>query len=112
MQQPWGTDPELRDHLVSRFVEWAEHRRAQPVEHVGDAIMALDWSSLGPNDGAFRWTVRDVDRFLLEYLPDRLNLPETICASGAPTLSLLVDFLASYGMLSPDSDMPDDIGER
>jgi hypothetical protein len=112
MQQPWGTDPELRDHLVSRFLEWAEHRRAQPVEHVEDAIMALDWSSLGPNEGTFRWLVRDVERFLMEYLPERLNLPETVCASAAPTVTLLVEFLASYGLLSPDSEEPDDIVER
>jgi hypothetical protein len=111
MQQPWGTDPELRDHLVAQFLEWAEHRHT-PVEHVQDAIMALDWSSLGPNDGYFRWTVRDVDRFLLEYLPDRLGLPETVCANGAVTLRPLLEFLARYGMLSPDSDLPDEMGDR
>ena len=111
MQQPWGTDPELRDRLVSQFVEWAEHRR-EPVEHVEDAIMALDWSSLGPTDGTFRWATRDVDRFLLEYLPDRLKLPETVCASGALTLRLLLEFLARYGLLSTDSDFPEELVER
>lgn len=111
MQQPWGTDPELRDHLVWRFVEWAG-RRQEPVEHVEDAIMALDWSSLGPNDGSFRWTLRDIERFLLEYLPDRLNLPETVCASAASTLRPLLEFLSRHGMLSPDSDHPDDMAER
>lgn len=111
MQQPWGTDPELRDRLVSQFVEWAGHRH-EPVEHVEDAIMALDWSSLGPSDGTFRWMTRDVDRFLLEYLPERLNLPETVCASGALTLRLLLEFLARYGMLSTDSDLPEELVER
>jgi hypothetical protein len=111
MQQPWGIDPELRDQLVWRFVEWAGHRR-EPVEHVQDAIMALDWSSLGPTEGAFRWTVPDVDRFLLEYLPERLELPVTVCANGALTLSPLLEFLARHGLLSPDSDLPDDMAER
>lgn len=111
MQQPWGTDPELRDHLVWRFVEWAGHRQ-EPVEHVEDAVMALDWSSLGPNEGQFRWTVRDIDRFLLEYLPDRLGLPETVCASGALTLRPLLEFLARDGMLTPDSDLPEELAER
>ncbi|MFC0433102.1 hypothetical protein [Kutzneria buriramensis] len=111
MQQPWGTDPELRDHLVWQFVEWAG-QRADTVVHVEDAITALDWSSLGPSAGAFRWTASDVDRFLLEYLPERLALPATVCANGALTLGPLLHFLARAGMLSPDSDLPEEIEER
>lgn len=111
MQQPWGTDPELRDHLVWQFVEWAG-QRADTVVHVEDAIVALDWSGLGPTAGAFRWTVSDVDRFLLRYLPDRLALPETVCANAALTLGPLLYFLARYGLLSPDSDLPEEMDER
>jgi hypothetical protein len=107
MQQPWGTDPELRDKLVCRFIEWAGNRRA-PIEYVQDAIIALDWSSDG-RDGRFRWTVAGVSSYLLDYLPQRLSLPAPVCAGAAVTLSPLLDFLADCGLLSPDSDLSADL---
>jgi hypothetical protein len=35
-----------------------------------------------------------------------------VCANGALTLRPLLEFLARYGMLSPDSDLPDEMGDR
>jgi hypothetical protein len=93
-----------RATLSDDFAGWAERHRvdADP----SDVELLLDWK-VGYGDGHLgRWTVPDINEFLLEWCPRKLASPIDMCAEIPVSIAAFFDFLAHSGLLAPGSQPP------
>ncbi|MGH3905482.1 MAG: hypothetical protein ACRDTE_15030 [Pseudonocardiaceae bacterium] len=91
-----------RDELVADLAAWLAASNVTEVDS-GDAAVALDWK-WGYQDGELgRWTVGDLDEFLLEWCPRKLSLAPEHCAGFPNSIRAFLTFLADRGLLAPGS---------
>ncbi|MGH4013618.1 MAG: hypothetical protein ACRDSL_06720 [Pseudonocardiaceae bacterium] len=91
-----------RDELVADLAAWLAASNVTEAD-AGDAAVALDWK-WGYQDGELgRWTVGDLEEFLLEWCPRKLSVPPEECAGFPHSIRTFLTFLADRGLLAPGS---------
>lgn len=91
-----------RDELVADLAAWLAASNVTEADS-GDAEVALDWK-WGYQDGELgRWTVADLDEFLLEWCPRKLSIPPEECAGFPHSILAFLTFLTDRGLLAPGS---------
>lgn len=96
-----------KDELVDDFAAWlvapnaAEPNAAEGA--AGDAAVALDWKWSYQDGQLGRWTVADLEEFLLGWCPRKLSIPPAECADYPGSIRDFMTFLAARGLLAPGS---------
>ncbi len=90
-----------RDELLDDYAGWLASSNAEA--EAGDAALAMDWK-WGYQDGELgRWTVADLEEFLLGWCPRKLSMPPEECADFPRSIRAFMTFLAAQGLLGPGS---------
>ncbi|HEY6422759.1 MAG TPA: hypothetical protein VIY28_05820 [Pseudonocardiaceae bacterium] len=90
-----------RDELLDDYARWLASSNAEG--DAGDAGVVLDWK-WGYQDGELgRWTVADLEEFMLDWCPRKLSLPAEDCADFPRSIRAFMTFLAARGLLAPGS---------
>lgn len=91
-----------RDEVLDDYAGWLAASNVTDAE-AGDAGLAMDWK-WGYQDGELgRWTVADLEEFLLGWCPRKLSMPAEQCADFPRSISAFMTFLAARGLLAPGS---------
>ncbi|MGH3913100.1 MAG: hypothetical protein ACRDTC_06780 [Pseudonocardiaceae bacterium] len=91
-----------REEVLTDFVAWLAASDVTGAD-AGDARVALDWK-WGYQDGRLgRWTVADLEEFLLEWCPRKLSVPPAECGGIPTSIRAFMTFLAARGLLAPGS---------
>ncbi|MGH3825055.1 MAG: hypothetical protein ACRDRA_19800 [Pseudonocardiaceae bacterium] len=91
-----------RDEVLNEYAAWLASSDIDDAD-AGDAGVALDWK-WGYQDGALaRWTVADLEEFLLGWCPRKLSMPAEECAGFPGSIRAFMTFLAAQGWLAPGS---------
>ncbi|MGH3931639.1 MAG: hypothetical protein ACRDTF_16895 [Pseudonocardiaceae bacterium] len=91
-----------KDEVLDDFAAWLVTSRVAGAD-AGDAGVALDWK-WGYQDGELgRWTVADLEEFLLAWCPRKLSMPPAECSGFPTSIRAFMTFLAARGMLAPGS---------
>jgi hypothetical protein len=91
-----------RDEVLDDYAAWLVSSDIAGAD-AGDAGVALDWK-WGYQDGALgRWTVADLEDFLLGWCPRKLSMPPEECAGFVSSIRAFMTFLAARGWLTPGS---------
>src|SRR5262249_13804705 len=94
-----------RDEVLDDYAAWLASSNVTDAS-AGDAGVALDWK-WGYQDGELgRWTVADLDEFLLGWCPRKLTMPSEECAEFPASIRAFMTFLAARGLLAPGSGTP------
>lgn len=122
MRLTFGPDDDEQFHaaraaLLTRFEAWLsdDHGLTSPAEAAataGEAGLALDWKWGYAGGDLGRWTVADLDEFLLEWCPRKLSVPAGESASIPIAVAALMAFLNDEALLSPGSSPADDLIRR
>ena len=89
-----------RDALIDRFAATVPGDDGT----IFDVQLGLDWK-WGYSDGDLgRWTLGELEEFVIEWCPRKVSMPAEEARSLPRSLSRFVDFLAAEGLLSPTSD--------
>ncbi|HEU0086072.1 MAG TPA: hypothetical protein VFQ77_00200 [Pseudonocardiaceae bacterium] len=91
-----------RDELLEQFAAWCA---AAPVPEgtLAYAEVAMDWKWAYHDGDLGRWTVADLEEFLLGWCPSKLAVPPDECAAIPQSVRAFLTFLASQGLLAPGS---------
>ena len=91
-----------RDEVLDDYAGWLAASNVSDAE-AGDAGVAMDWK-WGYQDGELgRWTVADLEEFLLGWCPRKLSMPAEQCADFPRSICAFMTFLAARGLLAPGS---------
>ena len=91
-----------RDELVADFAAWLAASNVTGAD-AGDAAVALDWK-WGYQDGELgRWTVADLEEFLLGWCPRKLSMQPEEYAGFPGSIRAFMTFLADRGLLTSGS---------
>jgi hypothetical protein len=91
-----------RDEVLDDYAEWLAASRVSDAQ-AGDAGLVMDWK-WGYQDGELgRWTVADLEEFLLGWCPRKLSMPAEQCAGFPRSIRAFMTFLAARGLLAPGS---------
>lgn len=91
-----------RDEVLDDYAGWLAASKVTDAQ-VGDAGLAMDWK-WGYQDGELgRWTVADLEEFLLGWCPRKLSMPAEQCAGFPSSIRAFMTFLAARGLLAPGS---------
>jgi Plasmid pRiA4b ORF-3-like protein len=100
----WDEDDEAaqeRERLGQRFEIWAGQRNLSADTWLAPALLGYKAEA----DGELtRWTATDLRKFLLEWCPHMLAVPEEQVAGMVPSVRAFVLFLDDTGLLDPDGD--------
>jgi hypothetical protein len=97
-----------RDEVLDDYAAWLASSHVTGAA-AGDAGVALDWK-WGYQDGELgRWTVADLDEFLLDWCPRKLTMPPQECAEFPASIRAFMTFLAARGLLAPGSGTPSEL---
>ena len=93
-----------RDELGRDFAAWCEQHSV--AADLFDVQLLLDWK-WGYGDGTLnRWSLPDVEEFLLEWCPRKLSSSPEHCAGIPLSVAAFLDFLAHHDLLAPGSQSP------
>jgi hypothetical protein len=91
-----------RDEVLDDYAGWLAASHVSDAQ-AGDAGLAMDWK-WGYQDGELgRWTVADLEEFLLGWCPRKLSMPAEQCAGFPSSIRAFMTFLAARGLLAPGS---------
>ncbi len=91
-----------RDELLDDYAGWLASSNVAGAQ-AGDAELAMDWK-WGYQDGELgRWTVADLEEFLLGWCPRKLSMPAKECTDFPRSIRAFMTFLAAQGLLAPGS---------
>jgi hypothetical protein len=91
-----------RDEVLDDYAGWLAASHVSDAQ-AGDAGLAMDWK-WGYQDGELgRWTVADLEEFLLGWCPRKLSMPAEQCAGFPTSIRAFMTFLAARGLLAPGS---------
>ncbi|MGH3905262.1 MAG: hypothetical protein ACRDTE_13890 [Pseudonocardiaceae bacterium] len=91
-----------RDELLDDYAGWLASSNVTEAQ-AGDAGLAMDWK-WGYQDGELgRWTIADLEEFLLGWCPRKLSMPAEECAGFPRSIGAFMTFLAAQGLLAPGS---------
>ncbi|MGH3775224.1 MAG: hypothetical protein ACRDRR_05715 [Pseudonocardiaceae bacterium] len=91
-----------RDELLDDYAGWLASSNVTEAQ-AGDAGLAMDWK-WGYQDGELgRWTIADLEEFLLGWCPRKLSIPAEACADFPRSIRAFMTFLAAQGLLAPGS---------
>jgi hypothetical protein len=99
-----------RDELGEAFAEWLNEHDVPGDPN--DAGLLMDWKWAYGDGRLDRWSVTDVDEFLLGWCPRKVLIPAEACAEIPVSVAAFVEFLAHSGMLAPGSDAPPAVREH
>jgi hypothetical protein len=90
-----------RDEVLNDYAGWLASSNVDA--DAGDAGLAMDWK-WGYQDGELgRWTVADLEEFLLGWCPRKLSMPAEECTDFPRSIRAFMTFLAAQGLLAPGS---------
>ncbi|MGQ0779362.1 MAG: hypothetical protein ACT4NY_33935 [Pseudonocardiales bacterium] len=91
-----------KDEVLDDFAAWLATSDVTDAD-AGDAGVALDWK-WGCQDGQLgRWTVADLEEFLLAWCPRKLSMPPAECSGFPSPIRAFMTYLAARGLLAPGS---------
>lgn len=90
-----GARPTI-EALVGRFQAQSDSE--------ADLDLILGWKVAYADGRLDRWRVSDVEKFLLEWAPNKVSAPPSWVTTGVATVVEALSFLADEGLLSSDSD--------
>ncbi|HET9254401.1 MAG TPA: hypothetical protein VFO16_04255, partial [Pseudonocardiaceae bacterium] len=94
-----------RDEVLDDYAAWLASSNVANAEAY-DAGVALDWKWAYQDGELGRWTVADLDEFLLGWCPRKLTMPSEECAEFPASIRAFMTFLAARGLLAPGSGTP------
>ena len=99
-----------RDELGEAFAQWLNEHGVPGDPN--DAGLLMDWK-WGYADGRLdRWSVGEVDTFLLDWCPRKVAAPPEVCGEIPISVAAFVEFLADTGLLAPGGTAPSAIREH
>jgi hypothetical protein len=99
-----------RDELGEAFAHWLNENDVPGDPN--DAGLLMDWKWSYADGHLGRWTVGQVNEFLLEWCPRKVMVPAEVAAEIPISVAAFVEFLADRGLLAPGSDEPAAVREH
>jgi hypothetical protein len=93
-----------RDELGEAFAHWLNEHDVPGDPN--DAGLLMDWKWSYADGHLGRWSVGQVNEFLLEWCPRKVAVPAEVAEEIPISVAAFVEFLADTGLLAPGSDEP------